>query len=524
MLKEIEDKILQVLSASSGNILEDEAAINVLSSSKALANDISEKQLIAEETEKKIDAARLGYTPIAVHSTILFFSIADLANIEPMYQYSLTWFVNLFVASIENSEKSDILETRLASLRNHFTYSLYSNICRSLFEKDKLLFSFLLCVNLLKYEKKIDEDEWRFLLTGGVALSNTFSNPTAWLPQKSWDELVRLDELTRFKDIRKNFLAQKDGWKIVYDSLEPHREKFPDQWQTVLQDFQRMCVIRCIRPDKVIPAVQDFVRDHLGSKYIEPPPFDLAKSYQDSTCVTPVIFVLSPGSDPMSSLSKFADDMVSLKISFLIFNKISFSGFWWSKNAVTFTGSRTVSVQTIFSNIVDVLVHRFRGPYAVQNIQKGIKEGNWVVLQNCHLAPSWMPQLEKICEVRRLCSIFRLIFNCFGLLQEFNPDTIHPDFRLWLTSYPSDKFPVAILQNGVKLTNEAPKGLRFNLLRSYLSDPIKDPEFFGNAKNPVRRFFIRFQLFHQEFFVCLASMEEITFRSLLFSRSRSRTS
>jgi len=67
MLKEIEDKILEVLSASSGNILEDEAAINVLSSSKALANDISEKQLVAEETEKKIDAARLGsITPLLV--------------------------------------------------------------------------------------------------------------------------------------------------------------------------------------------------------------------------------------------------------------------------------------------------------------------------------------------------------------------------------------------------------------------------------------------------------------------------
>lgn len=111
-LKEIEDKILEVLSSSEGNILEDETAIKILSSSKALANEISQKQEVAEETERKIDSTRMGYRPIAVHSTILFFSIADLANIEPMYQYSLTWFINLFILSIENSEKSDILSKR----------------------------------------------------------------------------------------------------------------------------------------------------------------------------------------------------------------------------------------------------------------------------------------------------------------------------------------------------------------------------------------------------------------------------
>lgn len=92
--------------------MEDETAIKILSSSKALANEISEKQAIAEETEKKIDATRMGYRPIAVHSSILFFSIADLANIEPMYQYSLTWFINLFIMCIDNSEKSDILQER----------------------------------------------------------------------------------------------------------------------------------------------------------------------------------------------------------------------------------------------------------------------------------------------------------------------------------------------------------------------------------------------------------------------------
>ncbi len=47
-------------------------------------------QAISDVTEK-IDTARLGYKPIAIHSSILFFSITDLANIEPMYQYSLTW-------------------------------------------------------------------------------------------------------------------------------------------------------------------------------------------------------------------------------------------------------------------------------------------------------------------------------------------------------------------------------------------------------------------------------------------------
>ncbi|XP_068702145.1 dynein axonemal heavy chain 3-like [Montipora foliosa] len=431
-LKEIEDKILEVLSTSEGNILEDERAIEVLSSSKKLSEEISEKQEIASKTEEEIDKTRGGYKPVAKHSSILFFTISDLANIEPMYQYSLTWFINLYLQSIMNSEASSDLTRRIMNLNEHFTYSIYRNVCRSLFEKDKLLFSFLLCIGIRKGSGKIDEQEWRFLLTGGVALENKFPNPASgWLTDKSWAEIVRCSGLPSFQGILNHFTEHLVEWKAFYDSTSPQTEPLPDPWEDELNKLQHLIILRCLRPDKVTLGVRDFITFYMSPTYIEPPTFDLSKCYEDSDCCVPLIFVLSPGADPMASLVKFAEDI-----------------------GVTRSHFQTISLG------------QGQGPIAAKMISQAIEVGDWVVLQNCHLATSWMPILEKICE------------------EVIVPEKTHKNFRLWLTSYPTERFPVSILQNGVKMTNEPPMGLRANLLRSYHSDPISDPTFFSGCNKP----------------------------------------
>ena len=99
-LKELEDKILRMLSESEGNILDNETLINTLSDSKITSGVIQGRVQEAEETEKQINTTRLTYTTAATRGSILYFVIADLGNINEMYQFSLEYFSALFLDCI----------------------------------------------------------------------------------------------------------------------------------------------------------------------------------------------------------------------------------------------------------------------------------------------------------------------------------------------------------------------------------------------------------------------------------------
>lgn len=200
-----------------------------------------------------------------------------------------------------------------------------------------------------------------------------------------------------------------------------------------------MIVLKALRPDKITLAIQNYIIEHLGKQFVEPPVFNLAKSFKDSSISTPLIFVLSTGSDPVADFQRFAEEMNMQK------------------------------------KIEQISLGRGQGPKAAVMINDNLTRGGWVLLMNCHLAVSWMPQLERIVE-----SI---------------DDTKHRDFRLWLTSMPSPSFPVSILQNSVKMTLEPPSGLKQNVLGTY--EALDDIAFGGCTKpEPYKKLLFGFCFFH----------------------------
>eukprot|EP00505_MAST-04D_sp_SCG-Rhode-Island_P006631 Stramenopile-MAST_4_protein_6631 len=147
-LDEIEDRILYLLENCKGNILDDVEIITTLDEAKITSNDIGEKMKQAAITEKEIDEQRANYKPLADHASTLFFTLTKMAMIDPMYQYSLQWFTNLFIRTANEADDSNVQSERIENLKNFFTYLLYDQVCRSLFEEHKLMFAYLVTIAL----------------------------------------------------------------------------------------------------------------------------------------------------------------------------------------------------------------------------------------------------------------------------------------------------------------------------------------------------------------------------------------
>ena len=470
-LDELQDKVLKLLKEAQGMVLDNEPLINTLQQSKVTSTMINKRVAEAEAANIEIAETREGYRVTATRGSLLYFVIADLPNIDPMYQYSLEYFKKLFNYCLDISEKSKELELRLEIISNFVTKFMYTNVCRGLFSRHKLIFSFLIYSSIFRNTGKsgngftraasgasstskcgkaqegfISAAEWSFLLRGGFGATPKNPDPS-FISQQQWEMCGGLEEALPdlFQGFTSHLTSHLKEWKSWAASEDPIKASLPPPFHEKLNLLQKMCVLKIFRREKLVFATEQVVADNLGRQFVESPPVVLSEIFPDTSSITPVIFVLSVGSDPTGALIKLAENM------------------------------------GVLDKLHSVSLGQGQGPVAERMIAAATKAGDWACLMNCHLATSWMGSLEKLVDA-------------FSI----NPPE-NDNFRLWLTALPSKDFPVSVLQNGIKLTNEPPKGMRANLIGTFTTFGEEEWECMGdNERNATywKKLLVALAFFH----------------------------
>ncbi|KAJ7420209.1 hypothetical protein BTVI_22374 [Pitangus sulphuratus] len=198
-LKTLEDNLLSRLSSASGNFLGDTALVENLEITKQTAAEIEEKVQEFKVTEAKINEAREHYRPAAARASLLYFTMDQLHNIHPMYQFSL---------------------------------------------------------KILLMSKEINPAELDFLLR--YPAQPGVMSPVEFLSDHSWGGIKALSSMEEFRNLDRDIEGSAKRWRKFIESECPEREKFPQEWKNK-SSLQRLCILRALRPDRVTCALRLFL-------------------------------------------------------------------------------------------------------------------------------------------------------------------------------------------------------------------------------------------------------------------------
>ena len=452
-LQAFEDKILDMLLHGGSTILDNEELIDSLTRSKELSNEVEKKLATAKQAEQRIFSVQINYMPACKQSAVLYYCVSDLANIELMYQFSMKWFVYTFKKAISEAEKSKDTSERVKHIIVKFRELIYIGTYLALKESDKVVFSFLVSTRLQMFEKEIQPWQWKFFLTGLCGIAEPRDNLIHFLSDKAWRETLQLD--SQIPGLCDHIVENQEQWKefLITNKTFTNLPSF-EEFSQIIPDplnkqpiINRLLIIRAMKPESIEFAMKCYIKSILGEKYLQPIIFSPATIYKETSPFKPLIFILTPGTDPQSMVKRHTTE--------------------------------------IAVNLVSVSLGKGQGARAEQLIEECAMSGKWLLLQNCHLALSWLPRLELLLE---------------QLSSETKRQTVHKSFRLTLTAAPNDSFPVSILRKSVKAVSQLPSGLIPSLLGIYsgISESKEEVNFYNASSKPNswRKLFFCLNFFH----------------------------
>ena len=479
-LKELEEDLLFRLTNAKGDVLEDIELIENLETSKRIAEEVKEKMEIAKITEVKIIKASEEYRSAASRGALIFFMMNELFKIHSFYRFSLESYLLVVIRAIDivaekyraqsaaakrrpveeeveegkvnesaevapeavekSEEKAEGLEIavveeeeaemvqelsprslriRVSELRDSITFQSFLYTRRGLFEIHKLLIAAMLCFRILLKDKVIDEGEYAAFINSKPML-DAGKQPDClnFLTEYQWGMIKSLDALAVFQGLAANMESDYLQWKKWYLEEKAEIADLPRNFKEI-GDFHKLLLIRGVRPDRITSALSNFVRVQMGAHYMEQMPFSMAETFKETSKMIPVFFVLFPGVDPTPEVESVAETL-NITAANGKFKNISM-GQGQEKNA-------EVALNTLS------------------------EQGGWVMLQNVHLMQTWLKTLEATLEKVS--------------------KTAHENFRCFISSEPPAMadmqiVPESILQNCIKVANEAPQDLKANLRRAY---------------------------------------------------------
>jgi dynein heavy chain len=495
-LKQLERDLLHQLTTAEGDLLENITLIENLESSKKISIEIQEKVEIAKVTEVNINEASEAYRPAASKGALVFFLMNELYKIHSFYKYSLDSFVivvnraidlvtdkpktankserpgkvkapveegknenegegakaegegeeevkdNIEADEVDEDEEEEVneltprsLKERVEKLGDSITYEAFVYTRRGLFVRHRLLVATMLCLRILVRRGDIDPEEVNALIKKEIPLDpKTQSESLKFMPEGAWAAVCGLEKVPIFASLPSHIENEALQWRKWYADEKAEELDLPKSCKDITF-FQRLLLLRAMRPDRLTGALTKFIEENLGREFIDQAPFDIFRAYEEMNPKVPMFFVLFPGVDPTPEVERVG-----------------------AANGITSNNGKFVNIS----------MGQGQEEVAAEAIIKAGKEGGWVMLQNVHLMVTWMKiferQLENVTE----------------------SEDLNDDFRCFISSEPPplpymEIIPESILQNSIKVSNEAPQDLKANLHRAFAHF---DTERFEQAPKP----------------------------------------
>lgn len=466
-LRLLEQKLLEAIAASEGAILENDDLIKTLEQLKKESGEIVEKMADSEATFQQITFVERKYTPLANASSKLFFSLGALEELNPLYLFSLPFFLAMLSWALTNlPPKPNEEEDRIELVARNLFVIAHRRVARSLFQADQLGFGLRLaqirCGMGDEVGRQVRPADWDLLFgAAGDAASNaadgssssksvslaSLGSPSgsssgvgadvapppgvAWTPSQAQAIaalLARPDFAAMREALEERSMAERwaqffaphadDPIKLIPEAAFP-----PSHFSPARRSFLVAVLTRCARRDAFVSASEHFLHVFFdlkaGGEWVEDPamtfydssPFDLGAVFPEMGPNVPMLLVSTAGYDASSRVETLA--------------------------------------QVANQQLLTVAMGSPEGfDDATSYVRQAMKHGLWVLLKNVHLAAQFLSSLEKRLHTEHL------------------EGHVHDAFRLFMTSEPSTKLPPSLVVASLVVVFEPAPGVKSNLLRT----------------------------------------------------------